>query len=74
MVKYTLDNIEGVVFNYHGEIYKIHKEKGKIEELYENGASKALFEYSSFFSQLVEHLNNGLYKVISQPERIIELW
>ena len=74
MVKYTLDNIEGVIFKYSGEIYKIHKEKGQIEVLDKYGVSKSFYEYSHYFTRIVEYLNDGTYKVIIKPERTIELW
>ena len=74
MVKYTLDNIEGIVFESSDcSKYKIHKEKSQLESLYNDGSSN-FFDYSKHFLEVIDYLNNGEYKVITQPERTIELW
>lgn len=72
MVIYTLDNIEGVIFKYSGEIYKIHKETNQMEYLNKSIKNK-FFNYNSW-KDCVVYLNTNVYKVESQPEKIIEVW
>lgn len=72
MVKYTLDNIEGLVFRYSASIYKIHKSKGQLEHIMQK--ESIFFDYSHHFNDVVIYLNNGSYKVITQPEKVIDLW
>lgn len=74
MVKYTLDNIDGIVFEFFGSVYRIHKAKRQLEKLNKYSASKSFFNYENHFENLIEYLNDGSYKIITQPEKTIELW
>lgn len=72
MVKYTLDNIEGLVFEHSGITYKIYKKANQMKFL--NIPKKNTFFTFTYWDDCVSYLNDGTYKVISQPERTIELW
>lgn len=70
MVKYTLNNIEGIIFQHCSTLYKIYKSKNQMEHLNGNCKGKT-FEYT-YWQDCINCLNNGSYKVINKP--IYELW
>lgn len=67
MVKYTLDNIDGLKIMQHGKTYTINKKLGGIIRD-EDGF---LIDYKKTWNHVVLLLNNNRVKVIIKT---IELW
>jgi hypothetical protein len=72
MVTYTLDNIEGIVFQHRDTIYKIHKTLNKMEYLNKPNYKNNFFKYD-IWNTCINNINKGIYKVI-ETNNIIELW
>lgn len=71
MVTYTLDNIEGIIFEHRNIKYKIYKSMNKMKYLDERDK---FFSYDDWLHCL-KYLNEGTHwKVIEQHNNIYELW
>lgn len=76
MVKYTRENVEGIIFQYGNDIYRIISSLPKMH-LKEVTRYNSTWENKNYSNpnDIVRNLNNGvLFKVIEQPNKIYELW